>query len=286
MTYLRRVFLIALALLLIAIPTLAQSGGAMFRFVHAIPGASAVDVYTDGQLTVSDLAYGSATDYINASAGGHHLAVTQTGSADPLWEQDINAGADAALTLVAASASEGAFQIYQDDLNPLPLGKARFTAIHAVEDGSGVDFILADGRPVIPGLQYNQPYGTLDLPVTAYDLAVVPAGQAVSEALVPPQPYKLNTGASYVAVIYGAGDDIQTMLLAAPTREEVAGGNVRVAHVVPGAAEVDVYLNNALAASSLAFGEASSYIALPPGPMTLRYARLARRPISPRERSK
>ncbi|MCC6801331.1 MAG: DUF4397 domain-containing protein [Anaerolineae bacterium] len=265
MTYVRRVFLIALALMLIAIPAMAQSGGAMLRFVHAIPGASAVDIYTDGQLTVANLSYGSASPYIDVPAGGHHIAVTQTGSDSPLWEQDINTGAGSALTLIAASAGEGAFQVYMDDLNALPVGKARFTAIHAVENGSGVDFILADGRPVIPGLQYNQPYGTLDLPATAYELAVVPAGMAVSDALVAAQPYKLNSGTSYVAIVYGTGDDVQTMLLSAPTQPELEGGSVRFAHVVPGAPEVDIYLNNVLTAPSLGFGEATGYIALPTG---------------------
>ena len=32
----------------------------LVRFVHAIPGASAVDVYTDGQLTISNLAFGKS----------------------------------------------------------------------------------------------------------------------------------------------------------------------------------------------------------------------------------
>lgn len=265
MTYLRRVFLIALVLLLIAVPAMAQSGGAMLRFVHAIPGASAIDIYTDGQLTVRNLSYGSASAYIDVPAGGHHIAVTQSASAAPLWEQDINTGADSALTLVAASAAEAAFQIYLDDLNALPVGKARFTAIHAVVDGTGVDFILADGRPVIPGLQYNQPYGTLDLPATSYNLAVAPAGMAVSDALVEAQPYKLNSGTSYIAVVYGTGDDVQTMLLSAPTKPEVDGGNARFAHVIPGAPELDIYLNNVLAIPSLGFGESSGYIALPTG---------------------
>lgn len=266
MTYLRRVLLIALVLLLVAVPAMAQQGGrAVFRFVHAIPGASGIDIYTDGQLTVSNLTYGSATPYINASSGGHHIAVTQTNGDTALWEQDIDAGPDTALTLIAASASEAAFQIYQDNLNPVPLGKMRFTAIHAVEAGTGVDIVLPDGRPAVTGLQYNQPYGTLDLPATAYDLAVVPAGQPVSDALVPTRTYKLNSGTSYIMLVYGTGDDVQTMLLGASTSAELAGGSARFAHVIPGAPEVDIYLNNALAAPSLAFGEATGYIALPTG---------------------
>ncbi|MEO8394219.1 MAG: DUF4397 domain-containing protein [Chloroflexota bacterium] len=265
----RRFFLIALVLLLGVVPALAQSGNSQVRFVHAIPSASAVDVYTDGVLTISNLAYGAATNYVTVPAGAHHIAVTQTGSTTSLWEQDINPDADAALTLVASSASQAAFQVYQDDLNSLPLGKARFTAIHAIADGASVDVILADGRPVIPGLQYNQPYGTLDLPATTYDLAVVPAGEAVSAAILPAKSYNLATGTSYVALVYGTKDAPEALLLSAPTRPEVAGGFVRIAHVIPDAPAVDIYLNNTLIAPGLGFGNTTDYIALPAASYTI-----------------
>ncbi len=269
MSYFRRVILIALLLLVFGIPALAQGGGAQVRFVHAIPGASAVDIYMDGQLTISDLAYGGATHYVDITAGTHHVAVTQNGSNTSLWEQDVDASADAALTLVASSAANSAFEVYQDDLNPLALGKSRFTAIHAISGADGVDIILSDGRPVIPGLQYSQPYGTLDLPAMTYDLAVVPAGQAVSDAIVPAQTFKLNTGTSYIALVYGTSDAAQTMLLSAPTRSDEAAGYARIAHVVPGAADLDVFINDTLAAPSLGFGEATDYIALPAGSYTV-----------------
>ena len=269
MSSIRRFLLIALLLLLVGAPVLAQSGDGQVRFVHAIPGASTIDIYTDGTLTISDLAYGNATNYITVPAGSHHLAVTQTGSTTSLWEQDINPAADSAQTLVASSASQAAFQVYQDDLNSLPLGKARFTAIHAIADGPSVDVILADGRPVIPGLQYNQPYGTLDLPATSYALAVVPAGQPLSAAILPAQPYNLASGTSYVALVFGTSDAPKALLLSAPTRPEGPGGFVRVAHVIPDAPAVDIYLNNTLVAPGLDFGSTTDYIALPAASYTL-----------------
>ncbi len=269
MSSIKRFLLIALLLLLVAVPALAQNGSGQVRFVHAIPGASSIDIYTDGTLTISDLAFGSAANYITVPAGTHHIAVTQTGSTTSLWEQDINPAADSAQTLVASSASQAAFQVYQDDLNSLPLGKARFTAIHAIADGPSVDVILADGRPVIPGLQYNQPYGTLDLPATSYALAVVPAGQPLSAAILPAQPYNLASGTSYVALVFGTTDAPKALLLSAPTRPESAGGFVRIAHVIPDAPAVDIYLNNTLVAPGLDFGTATDYIALPAASYTL-----------------
>src|SRR5215207_2495433 len=129
MSTLKRVLLFASFLLLVTAPAMAQGGGAWLRFVHVIPGASAIDIYTDSQLTVTDLNYGSATDTISVPAGAHSVRVTQADSENAIWEQEIEPGDNAALTLVASSAADAAFQIYQDDLNPLALGKARFTAV-------------------------------------------------------------------------------------------------------------------------------------------------------------
>ncbi len=267
---LKRLFLIALALLLIAVPVLAQEGGtAQLRFVHAIPGVAAIDVSIDGQPAASNLSYGTATTYIEVPAGAHQISVTQAGATAPLWEQEINPAGGTTLTLVAASASQSVFTVYQDDLNPLALGKARFTAVHAIAGASSVDVILADGRPVIPGLQYNQPYGTLDLPAMSYDLAVVSAGQAISDALIPAQSSSLDSGTSYVLLVYGTGDSAQTLLLAARTQPEGDAGYVRFVHGVAGAPSVDAYLNNTLVAPALDFGDATGFIALPTGSYAL-----------------
>lgn len=245
--------------------TFAQSGEGRLRFVHAIPGASAIDIYTDGQLTISGLNFGDASTYVHVPAGSHQLTVTQSGATTPLWEQTVSAAAGSATTLVAASASEAQFQVYADDLNPLPLGKARFTAVHAIAGGPEVDLILADGRPVIPGLTAGTPAGTLDVPVFTYDFAVVPAGGSASEPLVTAEPASLDSGTSYTLVIYGTTDTPATLLLSAPTSAEVESGFVRAVHGVADAPAIDVYLNDTLAISALSFGDATEHIAVPAG---------------------
>lgn len=269
MSTLKRVLLFASFLLLVTAPAMAQSGSAWLRFVHVIPGASAVDVYTDGQLTATDLEYGSATNYIAVPAGAHTLRVTQANGDSTIWEQPIEPSEGAALTLVASSAADAAFQVYQDDLNPIDLGKARFTAVHAISDVPSVDVLLADGRPVIPNLELNQPYGTLDLPTGAYEMAVAPSGSGVADALIPAEAIKFNSGTSYILLAYGTEAAPATLLLSAPTRASDEAGYARIAHTLPGVAEVDVYVNDALVAPALGYGEATGYMALPVGDHTL-----------------
>ena len=58
---------VALLVILSATSALAQGTG-LVRFVHAIPGASGVDIYSDGQLAASNLEFG-ASDRLFRSCG-------------------------------------------------------------------------------------------------------------------------------------------------------------------------------------------------------------------------
>ncbi|MBE2182545.1 MAG: DUF4397 domain-containing protein [Anaerolineae bacterium] len=265
-----RLILTLVAAVVLAAPIGAQSAdSALLRFVNVIPGAATLDVFVDGQLSVTGLNYGEASLYIPAPAGVHTVVATQAGVTTPLWQQEINANAGAALTLVASSTSALGFQTFMDDLNPLSLGQARLTAVHAVADASALDITLADGRAVIPGLTYNVPYGTLDVPVAVYEIMVLPEGESVENALIGVTSLKLNSSTSYMAIAYGTSSDANLLVLSAPTLPEAgadfSGGFVRAAHAIPGAPEVDVYLDDTLIAPSLASGESTVYMALPSG---------------------
>lgn len=259
-------WIVAIAVLLVAASgVMAQAGNAKLRFVHTIPGANAVDVYTDGQLTIRGLAFGQASTYVTVSAGEHQLKVTSSGTTNPLWEQAVSAADGSATTLVAASASDPNFLVYPEDLTSIGLGKARLTAIHAIAGAPAVDLMLADGRPVIPGLQFGQAAGTLDVPAFSYDFAVAANGDGVEKAILNADGAALGTGTSYMLVIYGTLDDPQTLLLKSATNGDSNSGFVRLVHGVSGAPAVDVYLNGSLAIPSLAFGEFTEHVAIPAG---------------------
>jgi len=248
-----------------SVSVMAQAGNAMLRFVHTIPGANAVDIYTDGQLTISGLSFGTASTYVNVPAGDHQLKVTATGTTNSLWEQSVTTADGSATTLVAATASDPNFLVYPEDLSPITMGKARLTAIHAISGGPAVDLALSDGRAVIPGLEFGQVAGTLDAPVMAYDFAVIPSGQTIDKALVKADGVALDTGTSYMLVVYGTTDKPETLVLSNATKGDSNSGFVRIAHGVSGAPAVDVYINGSLAIPSLAFGDFTQHIAVPAG---------------------
>lgn len=266
-----RLVITLVVMALFALPAAAQtSDEALLRFVHVVPGAAGIDIYTDGELTVSGLTFGSATDYIRLAAGQHQITVTQTGVTTPLWTQSITASAGTATTLVASSTNPLGFQSFPDDLNPLDVGEARLTAIHAIANAPAVDILLADGRPVIPNLEYNIPYGTLDVPSLAYEIIVVPAGQPLDSALIPDTTLILNSGSSYMIVAYGTPASPAVLVLSAPVRGAEGSGYARFVHGVFGEPAVNVYVNDQIVAPSLSFTDAGTdFIALPAGDHSL-----------------
>ncbi|MCB9451929.1 MAG: DUF4397 domain-containing protein [Anaerolineaceae bacterium] len=255
---------LAMVFTLTIAPTLAQ-GISLVRFVHAIPGASAVDIYTDGQLTISGLGYGQATGYVQMVGGTHQIMVTQAGATSPIWEQAINPAANSAITLVAASTNPLNFLAFTDNIDPLPVGKARLTAVHAINGVESADLVLSDGRPVIPGLQFGQQVGTLDIPAMTYDMVIVPPGESTTNALLTPSTLALDSGISYTLLAYGTSDNPVSMLLTASASPEVAGGYLRLGHALPGTAAVDIYLNDVLVAPGLNFGGTTNFLPVPAG---------------------
>ena len=257
-----------LALMTVASPAMAQAEGqALVRFVHAIPGAAAIDIYANDTLAFAGLESGNATAFLTVPGGDYSLRVTQAGVETVLWEQDVTLAPGSAQTLIAATTQPLTFQVFQDDLAPLPIGKARFTAIHAIPAGPAIDVILSDGRPVVAALNFGQVYGTLDVPALAYEFAVVPTGEGVDAAIVPTATYPLSSGTSYSLLVYGTAQRPQAMLLGASTQpESAAAGYLRIVHAVPGAPAVDVAVDGTLVAPALAYGSAATdFMSLAPG---------------------
>lgn len=252
--------------LLIALPLSAQADQpARVRFLHALPGAGPIDVYIDSELTLTKLQLGSPSLFVQMPAGQHRISVTQTGVTTTLWAQDIAPAAGATVTMIVSSTNPLEFVPFQNDVSSIPLGKARITGIHAIAGGPTVDVVLADGRPVIPGLQYNAPFGTLDVPTGVYELAVVPQGGTVDSALVPVTPVNLNSGTSYQIVALGTASLPNIRVLSAPTAGDTSSANLRIVHGVVDGPAVDLYLNDTLVAPSLVYGASTEFMALPAG---------------------
>lgn len=264
---LRKWILLAVLLMLTAVSIKAQADTSAVRFVHVIPGLTAIDVYVNENVAVEGLEYGQATTYMSAPAGAVNVRVTLAGLTTTLWQQSSSLPANDAVTLIASSINPLSFEPYRDDLTPLGLGTSRFQAIHAMDGGPSLEFI-AEGQTIITDLAYKGVVGPSDVPTNNYVMSAVPSGSPDAEPIIPDTSVGLAGATANMLVLYGSGVSPQTLVLSAATQPEGEAGLVRFAHGVADAPSVDVLVDGQLVVPGLAYGEASEHIPVAAGSHT------------------
>jgi len=278
---LTRIVLTVLALALIGLLVAALSTptrsyaqaafGGKIRFVHAVPGAPAVDVFVDDQLAASALTFNNGTRFLNVQPGPHIVKVLVNGEQTAIFQGQVNISADFGLTVVVQGTAQAPeVGAYEDDLAPARPGFIRFSAVHAIKDAPPVDVLLVDGTTLVPlaqGLSYGTPYGSVDIPANSADIVVVPSGANVSSALIKAEKISLVAGTHNTVVALGALDRPAALLLSTPLgmADPATTALVRLVHASPDAPAVDIYVNDTLIAPNIPFGRALPHIALPAG---------------------
>lgn len=281
----RRTWLIAVTMLALALALIAplssdtaqaQTTEARVRFLHAVPGAPAVDVYLDGALAVTGLAFGEVTPHLKVGGGDHQVALRVSGAAAddaPLIEVAVPLVPSLAFAVVVQGTPD-ALQaaLYEDVLDPIDPGLARLTAINAIADAPPLDLLTAEGGPLLQGVTYGVQFGTVNISAGARSLVMVPAGGAVESAILSFGDVSLVSGMLYTFVALGTleGDTAPSALvLETPINGAEGAVRVRVAHASPDAPAVDVYADDTLLVPNLALGQMTGHIALPAGTYTL-----------------
>lgn len=274
--------LAALALTLVGAftpgPAHAQDGSSRLRFLHAVPGGPAVDIYVDGALVAPNLGYSAVTPHLTFTAGAHDIALRQAGSdpaSDPLAQAQASLAPDLAFMLVVQGTPDASGMVqYEDILDPIEPGMARLTAINTLADSPALDVLTTEGGPLLQGVTYGVQYGTINIPASVQNLVMVPAGGDIDSAVATIGEAPLVSGTLYTFVALGTLDgDIapSTLILATPVNSplETESVRVRIAHASLDTPAVDVYANDVLVAPALQLGQMTGHIALPAGETTV-----------------
>ena len=245
--------------------------------IHASPDAPAVDVWVNGAVAIEDLAFGSATDWIAMEPGSYDIAVTAADAAIDTAvisaTLDLEAGTNYNVAAVGLLADITA-TVFTTDTMDLGADMARVQVIHASPDAPAVDIAVTGGDVLVPGLEFPNASGALDVSAGPYDLEVRVAG--TKDVALPLPGVELEAGTVYDILAIGtlADSTLNVLVLttmaasseASPVASPVATeANVRVIHASPDAPAVDVWVNGAVAIEDLAFGSATDWIAMEPG---------------------
>jgi hypothetical protein len=200
-----------LATVMIAGSASAQTGNARLRVLHASPDAPAVDIYVDGSKAVSNLAFGSITDYVSVSAGNHAIKVfpaSANGTGTPVIDVPslaVDSGKDYTVAAEGKVANIEA-KVFVDNNAAPAAGKAHIRVVHLSPDAPNVDIFAEGAGVVVPNLAFKAASDYLPLAAGSYNLQVRAAGSSTAVLSLPST--NLEAGKVYTAFAIGlaAGD--------------------------------------------------------------------------------
>jgi Domain of unknown function (DUF4397) len=173
--------------LVLAFAAPASAGGrtAKVRAFHNSPDTPPVDIYVDGAKTLSNVAYGTLSDYLRVPRGTYNVEVKVAPStkADPAaLEADVRLGKRpttiAAIGSLTGDGGKLRLKVLRDrDTRSRHL--ARLRVAHTSPDAPAVDVqakVFGRWVRVVRGLEFGQASGYLLLPAWKYRLRIVAAG--------------------------------------------------------------------------------------------------------------
>ncbi len=257
----------------------AQTPMARVRFLHALPGTTPMNVYMDGVLAVSHLAYGEATPHLNVEGGEHLVTLKAAGAAadaPALLEVSVPLVPSLAFTVVVQGRADAPEAVlYEDILDEIAPGFARVMAINAIAGSPALDILDAQGGPLVQGVSYGVQFGTININTRIQDVVFVPAGG--TEPLAQLSAVPLRSGVLYTFVAMGTLDGAvppSVLKLETPVNGAAESVQVQFANGSADVDAVDVYMDDTLIAPGLRAGDLTGHVALPAGDHTLALRRV------------
>jgi Domain of unknown function (DUF4397) len=197
----------ALAALLIAAPRGAEAQtetgvSPRLRVIHAAAGATGVDLYLNGQLTVESNDFFSE-QIETLTPGEHDVLVAREGDAidRAITGKRFFATNDDVFTLVLIGSGETVRGLLLKDRTSTPgPGEARVRIIHASDEMGPVNVAVADREPFLLGAVFGTA-NYIDMPpgTYAFDLSAGDSGAALLRTL----ELTFNPGWTYTLIVTG-----------------------------------------------------------------------------------
>jgi hypothetical protein len=225
--------------------------------LHGTAAAPAVDVYVTApgadlaaSAPVGTFSFKETIGPAEVAAGDYQVRITPAGDPGTVlydWgTRTLNSGDD--LTLVALPNTRGGAapvtllemngteSIIRDDINT----PTSLQVVHASPDAPAVD-VVVEGSVLVPGLEFPQATGFVEVPAGTYNTSVTVAGNPGAIA-IGPVPLELDAGIRHSVLAVGPLSSIEPLILTDDPRRVATNAKVRIVHASPTAADVDIYV--------------------------------------------
>lgn len=250
------------------------------RVAHASPDAPAVDVTLFGGLITlfKDVSFGDATDYRALPSGEYTAEIRPAGSDDLVAEVDVELESESAYTAFAngyltpddepTDRQFGLLTAIDGENQPEPTGRLRVA--HASPDAPDVD-VLLDDTTVLSDVPFGAVSDYLEVPARTATATITPAGDPDTAVFEGDVSVEADTDYTVAAIGELSEETFRPAIFVDDNSIERGRARVRIVHASPDAPAVDVTVNDAdmTLVDGLAFGDASGYLPLQPGPVTV-----------------
>ena len=184
---------------------------ALVRFVHAVPGLAALDLFAGDTKAFAGASYKTATGYqeLAGAKGVLRLRLAGQDSAEPLAEESEGFGAGTYNTIVAvpargmfAKAGGAELHFVADEFEAPAAGKARVRVFNASPDLDELDlYVSGRAEPVVKGAKFGAASSFAEAEPSPAGIEVRRAGENTATLAVPGM--KIEAGGLYTVFVVG-----------------------------------------------------------------------------------
>lgn len=173
------------------------------RILHSVPNAPNVDVYANGSLLISNLAFGKLSKYMTLSPDEYEFQIFVTGTYDkPILSQNIQLIANANYTISVVTLANNLYLFkLKDDNVPVTKSQAFLRFINLSANAPLLSLSLPNGIVLFNGAEYLETTGYYQLSSGIYNFEVLLGSSEVTTKYI--KNITLDGGKFYTIYIIG-----------------------------------------------------------------------------------
>lgn len=177
------------------------------RVLHAVAKAPNIDLYVNGSLIISNLAFGKISNYTVLTPGEYKFQIYRSGTYDkPLLSQNIDLVPNANYTISIVNLSNNLYFFkLKDDNVPLTITQTFLRFINLSPNAPLLSLGLPNGTVLFNGVEYLETTGYYQLSSGIYNFEVLLGSSEITAKYI--KNITLDIGKFYTIYIIGLFND-------------------------------------------------------------------------------